>query len=291
MSDAEPRPVHFGGAGGDVRIRGDAWGPPDAAVVMLLHGGGQTRHSWAGTGRALGDAGWCAISLDARGHGDSDWAPDGAYPTDVFVDDLVSVARSFDRPPALVGASMGGMSSLIAAGEIDLALAAAVVLVDITPRLEPEGVERIIDFMAARPDGFASLEEAADTIAAYRTNRPRPKDLSGLAKNLRLGEDGRYRWHWDPAFLDGRRTGGQSNVPPADRYLAAARRLTAPTLLVRGRQSDVVSPAGVEEFLAAVPHARFVDVSGAGHMVAGDRNDAFTAAVVAFLREAHPPGA
>ena len=114
-------------------------------------------------------------------------------------------------------------------------------------------------------------------------HRPRPKDLSGLAKNLRLGEDGRYRWHWDPAFLRRRRRDGVTNLPSAERHLAAARRLAVPTLLVRGRLSDVISMEGVNEFLEAVPKAEFVDVSDAGHMVAGDRNDAFTDAVVGFL--------
>lgn len=271
-----------------VRIRGEAWGPEAAPAVLLLHGGGQTRHAWSGTGRRLGDAGWSAISLDARGHGESDWAPDADYSPDRLAADLLAIARSFARPPAVVGASLGGMTALLAAGEIDPTLASALVLVDITPRLEPGGVTRIVDFMSARPDGFASLEEAADAIAAYREHRQRPKDLSGLAKNLRRGDDGRYRWHWDPAFLAGRRR-GKTVVPDQDRYVRAARRLRVPTLLVRGKQSDVVSQQGVNEFLEAVPHARFVDVREAGHMVAGDRNDAFTAAVVAFLREVYPP--
>ena len=223
--------------------------------------------------------------------------------------DLVAVVEALGRPPVVVGASLGGMTGLLAEGESEGPLLAGLVLVDVTPRIEASGVARIIGFMLAQPEGFASLEEAAEAVAGYRQHRGRPADLSGLRKNLRLGEDGRWRWHWDPAFMGHGIPGGLERVrrlalgeeapegaaregsPGArfndpERLLAAAARLRIPTLLVRGRQSDVVSPRGVEEFLAAAAHARFVDVSDAGHMVAGDRNDAFNEAVLDFLREA-----
>ncbi len=277
----EPRPIELCGHAGIV-LRGDAYGNPDARPVLLLHGGGQTRHSWSGTARRLAQEGWRALSLDLRGHGQSDWAPDGAYDLDDFVGDLVAVVRSLAVPPVVVGASLGGMTALCAEGEAQGALLSALVLVDVTPRLEPGGVLRIISFMSDRPEGFASLEEAADAVAAYRDVRPRPSDLAGLEKNLRLGDDGRWRWHWDPKFLAGRKHTRSSLSP--ERLLDAARALRLPTLLVRGKLSDVVSVAGASEFREAVPHARFADVSGAGHMVAGDRNDLFSEAVIAFLR-------
>ena len=281
----EPRTVELRGHDGLV-LRGDAWGSPDARPVLLLHGGGQTRHSWSGTAQRLAEQGWYALSLDLRGHGESDWSPGGAYDLEDFVRDLAAVAGTLARAPAVVGASLGGMAALCAAGEAKSPLLSAVVLVDVTPRLEANGVTRIISFMTDRPEGFASLEEAADAVAAYRQHRARPSDLAGLAKNLRRGDDGRWRWHWDPKFIspDGRT---RSSMTP-DRLLEAARGLRVPTLLVRGKQSDVVSLAGAAEFQAAVPHARFVDVSGAGHMVAGDRNDLFTDAVLEFLRRDVP---
>jgi len=277
----EPRPIELRGHDGLV-LRGDAWGSPDAPPLLLLHGGGQTRHSWSGTATRLARDGWRAISLDLRGHGESDWSPAGAYDLEDFVRDLVAAARALPRRPVVVGASLGGMAALCAEGESQTDLLAAVVLVDVTPRLEPGGVLRILSFMTDRPEGFASLEEAADAVAAYREHRERPSDLAGLAKNLRLGEDGRYRWHWDPKFLSRDRRQGNTLTP--ERLLDAARGLRVPTLLVRGKLSDVVSLEGAAEFREAAPHARFVDVSGAGHMVAGDRNDRFTDAVIEFLR-------
>ena len=177
-----------------------AWGDPDGPLVLLQHGGGQTRHAWKGTGETLGAAGYHAVAFDARGHGDSDWAPDGVYGQDVMVDDLEALIDELGgRRPVLVGASMGGGTSLVAVGE-DRVDATALVLVDIAPASTPGGVSKINDFMSARPEGFDSLDEVADAIAGYQPHRTRPTNLAGLAKNVRLGDDGRYHWHWDPRF-------------------------------------------------------------------------------------------
>jgi len=268
-----------------VELVGDAWGASDAPPVLLLHGGGQTRHAWGGTARNLAEQGWYAVSLDLRGHGDSGWSPDGNYQIETFVGDLHRVLSHFQQRPVLVGASLGGMTALLTEGEAPEPVSSAVVLVDITPRVEQAGVDRIRAFMTARPEGFGSLEEVADTIAAYIPHRPRPKDLNGLQKNLRLGADGRYRWHWDPQLIGPDRLGRRRDP---ERLLAAARALRVPTLLVRGKISDVVSDETTQEFLEAVSHAKYADVAGAGHMVAGDRNDAFSKAVLEFLEEVKP---
>jgi len=263
---------------------GDAYGDAAHPPALLLHGGGQTRHAWGGTARILAARGWHAISVDLRGHGESDWSPDGDYRIERFVGDLESVAGTLDAPPVLIGASLGGMTSLVAVGERP-GFARAVVLVDIAHRVELEGVERIFDFMTDRlAEGFGDLEEAADAVAAYMPHRRRPTDLTGLRKNLREGPDGRLRWHWDPAFMLGERGPGVLDDP--NRHANAARALAVPTLVVRGRMSDVLSEEVAREFLELAPNARAVDVSEAGHMVAGDRNDLFTQAVVDFLDEA-----
>ncbi len=269
---------------GPLTLVGDAWGDPAAAAVLLLHGGGQTRHAWGGTAAALAAAGRHAVTVDLRGHGDSTWDPDGDYTIDAFARDLRAIAATFPRKPAVVGASLGGLATLVAQGEGDDPPASAVVLVDIAPRVDQAGVGRIIGFMTGNPDGFASLEDAADAVAGYMVHRPRPKDLDGLRKNLRLGEDGRYRWHWDPRLIRGDKRPSATQQP--HRLEAAAAAVDVPMLLVRGRMSDVVSEEGARAFLAVAPRARYVDVSGAGHMVAGDRNDAFSDAVVRFLADA-----
>jgi pimeloyl-ACP methyl ester carboxylesterase len=274
------RTVTFEGAGG-VRLVAHTYGSPANPPVLLLHGGGQTRHAWAGTAQRLADTGFHAVALDLRGHGDSDWAPDADYSIDAFAADLRAVASTFDEPPAVVGASLGGGVALVAEGETTAPLSSAVVLVDIAHRIEMDGAMRILGFMTGRPEGFVSLEEAADAIAEYLPHRPRPTDLSGLTKNLRQGADGRFRWHWDPALFQGHLTPASAHDP--ERRVLAARGLDVPTLLVRGRMSDLLSEEAAAEFLELVPHAEFVDVRDAGHMVAGDRNDVFTDAVAGFL--------
>ena len=273
----ERRSVSFVASGG-LRLAADGHGSPAAPPVLLLAGGGQTRHAWGGTAAKLGRRGWYAITVDQRGHGDSDWAADGDYTIQRYADDLRAVCAQLGTAPAIVGASLGGIAALLAVGEDPPASVAAIVLVDIAPRIQLEGVGRIVAFMNAHPEGFASLEEAGDAVAAYLHHRPRPKDTKGLEKNLRLGADGRWRWHWDPQFMNRRRDG-----MTGERLESAARRLHVPTLLVRGRMSDVVSEDDARAFLAIAPHARYTDVSGAGHMVAGDRNDLFNDAVVGFL--------
>jgi pimeloyl-ACP methyl ester carboxylesterase len=279
--------VEFSGRDGN-RLVADAAGQENAPPVVLLHGGGQTRHSWGTTLTVLGEGGWRAYSVDLRGHGDSEWAADGDYTLGAFAGDVRSLARSLDQPPALVGASLGGLAALAAIGEHpDEHVASALVLVDVAPRTEAAGRERIGAFMAEHmDDGFGSLDEVADAIQRYNPHRPRPTDLSGLQKNLRL-RDGRWFWHWDPAFLGGRLGSDdetRSSIVDPRRLEAAARAVKVPTLLVRGRVSDLLSEEGARELLEFVPHAQLVDVSGAGHMVAGDRNDLFNDAVVTFLK-------
>ena len=269
-------------------LTADAVGDLRNPACLLAHGGGQTRHSWHHTAEILAEAGWYAVSMDLRGHGDSDWSPMGAYLLDDFARDTIAVARHLGGP-VLIGASLGGTAALAAMGATpEEPCGRGLVLVDVAPHIEPAGATRILDFMREHlDDGFASLEEVADAVHAYNPHRARPTDLSGLRKNVRQRRDGRWYWHWDPAFMSIRPTEDEARTRQhrTDVLEVAARSLTVPTLLVRGRQSDLLSERGAAEFRALAPHARYVDVGGAGHMVAGDRNDAFAAAVVDFLTE------
>lgn len=273
-------------------IAADALGDPSHQPVLFLHGGGQTRHAWGGSAEALAKAGFYAICMDHRGHGQSGWAGPNQYKLEHFVGDLFGVLEQLPDKPVLVGASLGGITSLLAETAQEESVAKAVILVDVTPRLETEGVDRIIDFMRGGTDGFASIEEAADAVARYLPHRERPKDLSGLAKNLRQMDDGRYYWHWDPAML---KTWERDKYTEDDdrelkERLSEVRNLSIPTLLIRGRLSDIVSTDTANEFLQMVPHAEYVDLADAHHMVAGDRNDAFTDAILQFLLKHFPPG-
>jgi len=261
----------------------DRRGEPGDQNVIFLHGGGQTRHSWGGTAAAVAERGWCSWTLDARGHGESDWAPGGDYRLARFAADVGQVIEEIGGRPAIVGASLGGLTSLLLLGRDAPGAARGLVLVDIVPNMEKRGTDRIASFMMANAEtGFATLEDAADAVAAYNHHRDRPPSVEGLRKNLRE-RDGRWYWHWDPKFVSPAADRGPSEINDPDLLMGCARAIAQPIMLVRGRMSDVVSPEGAAAFVEEVPTAEFVDVSEAGHMVAGDRNDAFTDAALTFL--------
>jgi pimeloyl-ACP methyl ester carboxylesterase len=278
----------FIGAKG-VQLAADVGGDPQAPTIVLLHGGGQTRHSWGGAMRQLVLRGYHVINLDARGHGDSQWAEDGDYTLEVLARDLECVIGTLRSRPALVGASMGGATALLVAGAHADPLAAALVLVDVVPRIDTAGAAKIRSFMSSGAAGFGTLEEASDAVAAYNPHRPRPRSNAGLMKNLRLRGDGRWYWHWDPRVLQQVRHA----EPPlfADRLNSAAEKVRIPTLLVRGLQSDIVTEASVADFRGHLPQLEVFDVSGAGHMVAGDKNDAFNQGVFEFMQRHLPADA
>jgi non-heme chloroperoxidase len=221
-------------------LAGEAWGTPDGPLVILLHGGGQTRHSWRDTGLVLSAAGFRVVAYDARGHGDSDWSADGNYSQEAMVDDLKCIvgAEAAERP-ALVGASMGGTTSLIAMGE-RWVQGAALVLVDTAPRIAPEGLSKVRALMRSHPAGSW--------------------DPKRLAHDVDL--------HQRQARLE-----------------ACAGALVAPTLLIRGGRSDVLSEAGAGHFLRLCRHSDYVEIPGAGHVVAADRSGVFHAVLVRFLTQ------
>jgi len=292
----QPALTSFTGAAGN-RLIADVFGAR-GAPILLLHGGGQTRHAWRATAIALARAGHVAYALDQRGHGDSDWIDNGAYAFPDFAADLRPVAQALTAksgmPAMVIGASLGGIAALlaegIAAAEGAGPLFSALVLVDITPRVDRAGVAKIQAFMSAHArEGFATVAEAADAVAAYLPHRPRPRSHEGLKKNLRLSADGRWRWHWDPRFIEGPRPVGGSRSE--EDLVRAARGIKQPTLLVRGASSEVVQAAHAREFLELVPHAEYLDVGGAQHMVAGDQNDQFTAAILDFVARRDRGGA
>lgn len=270
--------TRFRGSG--VTLVADVSGPENGLPILFLHGSGQTRQSW---GKALSEGarrGYRTIAMDLRGHGDSEWSPDGYYELGLFADDLTTVLRGFAAAPIVVGASLGGLAGMLTAA-CTPELLRALVLVDITSRIEFDGTREVMDFMGSGLDGFANLEEVADAVAAYLPHRERPKDTRGLERNLRL-RNGRYYWHWDPAFIKMGENAQERKDAPA-RLEAAARALSIPTLLLRGGRSRIVSDQGAREFLALVPHAEHVDIADAHHMIAGDANDAFNKAVFDFV--------
>ena len=274
--------MHFKGHGG-LKIAADVWGSDNKKLVILLHGGGQTRHAWGETGKKLAEAGYHSVALDLRGHGDSEWHSDADYTIKAYKEDLVSIIKEINKPASLIGASLGGMASLLLAGdEVNSNLCTSLIMVDIGIYPDPAGSDRIVSFMLSGEAGFESLEDVAKSISDYLPHRQKPKDLQGLKKNLRLKEDGKYYWHWDPRFI--RRRPGSKDKGNFDLQLKAAEKVVVPTLLIRGALSDVVTMEDVEYFLSVIGHAKFVEIEKAAHMIAGDRNDVFAEEAIKFLR-------
>jgi pimeloyl-ACP methyl ester carboxylesterase len=263
----------------------DLCGPADGPPVLLLHGLGQTPQSWGVAAGKLGEQGWRAYAVDHRGDGDSDRSPAGAYEHAHVAADVLALCKSLGKP-LVIGASLGGVAALFAQGTSDEPLFRELVLIDITPEIDMDGARRIISFMAVNPDGDADLEEAAEAISSYRGGRGKPSPR-GLMRVLRQGTDGRWRWHWDPRLPDARRS-WLTDPRSADAYrdrmragmTAGISKLNVPTMLVRGGSGDIVTLEAAQALLGLIPHAQFVDVADASHMVAGDRNDAFSAAVL-----------
>ena len=278
-----PNTVEFRGVD-DLVLVGDEWNrdaehTATRPTILMLHGGGQNRHSWKKTGQILADGGFHVIALDSRGHGDSDRSPTANYSVETLCSDTLQVLYQIGRPVVLIGASMGGLTGILAAHEAGPELVTKLVLVDVVPRFEKGGSARIRDFMFSHVHGFDSLEEAAEAVSEYLPHRAKPRSPEGLKKNLRL-RDGRWYWHWDPAFLT---KPGDDPFTRVAKLEQAAVNLDIPILLIRGKLSDVVSPEGVQHFLDTVPRAEFVELPGAGHTAAGDDNDAFSEAVVTFV--------
>lgn len=247
--------------------------------ILFAHGLGQTAAAWRRGAHGIAAHGWLALAADARGHGDSGRnRPGMPYTPELLVDDLLRWAATFEHKPVLVGASMGGLMGLSAQARHDCF--SALVLVDITPRWEPEGVARILAFMRAHADGFASVESAIDAIAEYMPHRPR-KSAQALSGLLRPEADGRWRWHWDPRLVEDLNRDAEQRQ---HQLVQAARQVRVPTLLLTGGASDVVSQATIAEFLDLVPHADHRQIAQARHLVAGDDNEAFASAVLEFLQ-------
>ena len=257
-------------------------------AVIMAPGGGQTRHAWTGAANALARAGYLVLSADLRGHGESDWSATNTYSYFDHAKDALALADWFekktDRKPHYIGASLGGVVGLIASGIMRPDAFASLTMVDVAARINEDGFSSIRSFMRESVrDGFATLEDAAGFISKHF---PRPGSTSanpaGLRKNLKQGDDGRWRWHWDPAFVE------TLHLPPDDfekMVNDAAISLTTPAHLVRGGASELVSKEAADHFLNLAPHIHYTEIEGARHMVTGDKNDIFIDAALKFIEK------
>jgi len=261
-----------------LELVGEAFGDPSAPPILFFHGGGQSRSAWRGSARIVGAAGYYGVTIDLRGHGESDWAADGDYLLDAFGRDVEQLLYQYERPVTLVGASRGGQASLVG-GSRHRDRVRLVMLADVAPLMRDDGVDGIRAFFAEGAAGFDSLDQAADSLARH-LEQPRMKDASRLARSMRQDAAGRCHWRWDPA------TGNVEFLHPpseGEAILAAAARITSPIVLVRAELSHLLTDEGVDRFYELTPQLQVVTAMGVGHMFTADRNDGFAADLLDWL--------
>jgi len=270
------------------------WGNPENPLLLLVHGGRDHARSWDWVARELRHE-WHVVAPDLRGHGDSAWAIGGSYPLSDFVFDVAQLLEALDAYPAtIVAHSLGGAISLQYAGAFPEHVAKLVVIEGLGPPPEIEvrmrdvpGWKRLRDWagqmqtMAARqPRRYPSIDAAAKRMLEENSflseEQARHLTIHGVARN----EDGTYTWKFDNY------TRGFSPAHFTEQeVLEMRRRVTCPTLLVRGTESWASDPAR-DGRAAPFPNARVVNVAGAGHWVHHDRLGEFLRILRDFLAEA-----
>jgi pimeloyl-ACP methyl ester carboxylesterase len=265
--------------GDGLELAGTAYGDPAASPVLFFHGGGQSRNAWLGSAKTVAEAGYFGISFDLRGHGDSDWAANGDYLLDAFGCDVEHLITHFDQPVTLVGASRGGQAALVG-GSRHPDRVRLIMLADVAPMMRDDGVDGIRAFFAEGEAGFATLDEAADSLSRH-LNQLRMDDTSRLGRSMRKDGAGRWHWRWDPA------TGKREFLhPPSENeaLLAAAARVKSPIVLVRAELSHLLTDEGVDRFQQLAPQLEVMTAKGVGHMFTADRNDTFAVQLLECLK-------
>jgi pimeloyl-ACP methyl ester carboxylesterase len=265
-----------------VEIATESAGAADGQAVLLLHGAGQTRQSWRRVSARLMAKGMRVISADMRGHGESDWSPDGNYRYPRLVADVEAIVRHFGGPMILVGASIGGKIAMCTAAYCDAPIASALVMIDIVPRTNIAAMDRMLGGMRPPVGGFESLDAAAQALASGSDTPFVSGSGERLRRSMRQDAQGRWHWHWDPAFMRSKEQG--TDATSSLGYMEdAARRTHVPLLLARGERSEIVTDDGVAAFRAIVPQLEVATIAGAGHMLVGDQNDIFSDRIEDFI--------
>jgi pimeloyl-ACP methyl ester carboxylesterase len=250
------------------------WGTAGRPSLLLLHGGAQTAHSWDEVAPDLARD-HHVLALDQRGHGDSDWAPDGRYRRENFVADVRAFLDDRRWPAATIMAlSLGGLNAIaFAAAHPDRVR--ALVVVDVTPTINPAGSKAITAQLAHRE--FASFEEAVARAQAFNPLRTSANIRERLRHALRETPEGVWMYKFDTRIGSG---GLESDF---ERLWQQVREIRCPTLLIRGAQSAILSREAAARFVRELPGSQLVEVAGAGHSVMGDNPSGFVAAVRPFL--------
>lgn len=258
------------------------WGIRGQKPMLLLHGGRQTAHSWDFFSLAMRSE-HHVYALDQRGHGDSDWAPDGDYSRQAHLKDIHGFGRAMglDRF-RLIGLSMGGMNSITYAATYPENVE-ALVIVDVGPEIMRENAEEQRRFN--REANELDFDELIERAHRFNPRRSKEHLANSLKHNLRELPNGKWTWKFDPVILHPDAHRNYASASTIDELWGLARTITSPTLIVRGGESQVFSQEQAEKLNAAIAGSRLVTIPKAGHTVPGDNPAAFEAAVRAFFAQ------
>jgi len=272
----EPRTGEVGR--GEITLRYLEWGDRRLPVVLLLHGFAQTAHSWDFVSLALAGA-YRVIALDARGHGDSDWAVDRDYSLAAHQRDLDHLVEVLDiRFLAVIGLSMGGRSAYTFAARRP-ELVKALVIVDTGPVGMTAGGRRIRSFVQL-PDERESYEDFVKSVHDYQPLRSIEQIRDTLKFNVRQMPDGKWTWKYDRVLRD---PGFRRPTSTPEEGWTHLRQIRCPTLLVRGDQSDVLAHETALEMSKTISECTYQVVQRAGHIVPGDNPAGFVETVKPWL--------
>jgi esterase len=253
------------------------WGAEGKPPFVLLHGGAQTVHSWDDFAPVVRND-YHVYALDQRGHGDSDWAPDGDYSRQTQCEDIAAFVSALRLSPfILAGLSMGGINAITYTARYPERVR-ALIIVDVGPEIETRGRENIQNF--TRVDELDSFEAFIERAHRFNPRRSLENLRQRLSHNLKQLPNGKWTWKFDQQRLN---AGVRSGIGPEGLW-EEVRKIRCPTLIIRGGESDILSPAAAERLQAAIPNSRLTVVPGAGHSVMGDNPEGFAAAVQEFLR-------
>jgi esterase len=267
------------------------WGNPHLPHVLLLHGGGLTAHTWDMAALLLRDR-YHLLALDARGHGDSDWSPDGHYGWEQHVDDVAGLVAALGlRDFALVGMSMGGIIAMRFTARHPEGVR-ALVIVDVGPETLAEGRAELARFRAETQEEADSPEWFLERAVRFNPHRPVAHLRYSLSHSLKRLPSGKWTWKQDRRRPP-EDAGDRERDEAARRALAEAlwhdlAAITCPALVLRGARSTILSAEVARRTAAALPHGELVEIPNAGHTVQGDNPAAFAAALDTFLARVPP---
>ena len=255
------------------------WGEPDSPPMLLLHGYAQTCHSWDFVALAMCDR-FRVLSLDQRGHGDSDWAPDGDYTPEAYWTDLHAVMEALDlRDFVLMGLSMGGRNAISYAANHP-GRVRALVVVDSAPMMQRAGTDRMRQFVQG-DDVLDSVDAFVKRVQEYNPLRPAEQIRGSIMHNLKQLPDGKWTWKYDKVLRSpDRKLPGKDYAALLWEQIDA---LDLPTLVVRGGESDMIALETADELHQRIGGSTLATVERAGHLVMGDNPSGFDAAVRSFI--------